>query len=61
LFSGQEGEPVGNLYFAGEHCSRDFQGFMNGGAMTGRLAAAAILAESGAAVPWNRPGAAVSV
>lgn len=38
--SGAEGEPVGErLLFAGEHCSSDFQGFMNGAAETGRLAA----------------------
>ncbi len=42
--AGAEGRPEGNLYFAGEHCSRDYQGFMNGAAQTGRLAAAAILA-----------------
>lgn len=42
--SGHEMEPVGNLYFAGEHCSADFQGYMNGGAETGRRAAEAILA-----------------
>ena len=41
--SGAEGKPVGNLFFAGEHCSRDFQGFMNGGAETGRKAAEAIM------------------
>ena len=35
-------EPIGNVHFAGEHCSVDFQGFMNGGAETGRLAAAEI-------------------
>lgn len=40
---GAEFEPVGNLYFAGEHCSSDFQGFMNGGAETGRRAAEALL------------------
>jgi monoamine oxidase len=34
-----EGKPVGNLFFAGEHCSYDFQGFMNGGAETGKQAA----------------------
>lgn len=39
---GAEGEPVGNLLFAGEHCSREFQGFMNGAAQTGRQAAEAI-------------------
>ncbi|MEO1298637.1 MAG: FAD-dependent oxidoreductase, partial [Cyanobacteria bacterium J06636_16] len=36
---------VGNLLFAGEHLSDAFYGFMNGGAETGRLAAAAILRE----------------
>ncbi|MEW6158796.1 MAG: FAD-dependent oxidoreductase [Verrucomicrobiota bacterium] len=42
--AGAEGRPVGNLYFAGEHCSYDFQGFMNGAAETGRQAALDILA-----------------
>jgi monoamine oxidase len=41
--AGEEGKPVGNLYFAGEHCSIDFQGYMNGGAITGRVTAEAIL------------------
>jgi monoamine oxidase len=36
-------KPVENLYFAGEHCSFEFQGFMNGGAKTGRLAAEAVI------------------
>jgi monoamine oxidase len=36
---GAEIKPVGNLFFAGEHCSAYFQGFMNGGAETGRMAA----------------------
>lgn len=31
------------IFFAGEHCSAEFQGFMNGGAQTGRLAAQRIL------------------
>lgn len=43
----QEGDLVGvgtsNLLFAGEHVSGDFQGYMNGGAQTGRLAAAALV------------------
>lgn len=38
-FSGLVMEPVGNFYFAGEHCSEMFQGFMNGGAETGRRVA----------------------
>jgi monoamine oxidase len=36
---GAEIEPVGNLFFAGEHCSAGFQGYMNGAAETGRRAA----------------------
>ncbi|MDT7807045.1 MAG: monoamine oxidase [Acidobacteriota bacterium] len=39
---GAEIESVGNLFFAGEHCSRDFQGYMNGGAESGRMAAEAV-------------------
>lgn len=45
--AGAEIKPVGNLFFAGEHCSYDFQGFMNGGAETGRRAAEAILEKLG--------------
>lgn len=41
---GSEGESVGNLHFAGEHTSVDFQGYMNGGAQSGADAAAAVLA-----------------
>jgi monoamine oxidase len=44
---GAEAAPVGNLLFAGEHCSLDYQGFMNGGAETGRLAADAVLRRAG--------------
>lgn len=36
-------EPIRRLYFAGEHCSIDFWGFMNGGAETGRMAAEKVL------------------
>ncbi|RYE24294.1 MAG: FAD-dependent oxidoreductase, partial [Sphingobacteriaceae bacterium] len=42
---GAERKTVGNLHFAGEHCSLDFQGFMNGAAETGRMVAAEILAK----------------
>ncbi|MBK9730474.1 MAG: FAD-dependent oxidoreductase [Chitinophagaceae bacterium] len=42
---GTQIRPVGNLYFAGEHCSYEFQGFMNGGAATGRIAAEQIIAK----------------
>ena len=40
--AGNEMKPVGNIFFAGEHCSYDFQGYMNGGAETGRRAAEAM-------------------
>jgi monoamine oxidase len=40
--AGAEIKPVGNLFFAGEHCSLDFQGYMNGGAETGKQAAMAV-------------------
>jgi monoamine oxidase len=46
-FGGAEGERVGNLHFAGEHCSVDFQGFMEGGCETGERAAAEILTDLG--------------
>ncbi len=36
-------QPVGNLYFAGEHLSFDYQGYMEGGAVTGKEAAEAII------------------
>ncbi len=31
--------PQGGIYFCGEHTSQDFQGFMEGGASTGKQAA----------------------
>lgn len=40
---GQEAQPVGSIFFAGEHCSEENQGFMEGAAETGRKAAEAIL------------------
>jgi monoamine oxidase len=43
-FSGYEGVAQGNVHFAGEHCSQDFQGFMEGGASQGVRAANEILA-----------------
>lgn len=45
--SGAEIERVGNIHFAGEHTSRDFQGFMEGAAATGAMAAAEILTDLG--------------
>jgi monoamine oxidase len=43
--AGSEGVPVGNLFFAGEHCSYDFQGFMNGAAQSGADTAKAVMAK----------------
>lgn len=40
---GAQREPAGKIYFAGEHCSFEFQGFMNGAAQTGREAAEAVI------------------
>jgi monoamine oxidase len=37
--AGAEGEREGNLHFCGEHTSLDAQGFMEGGALTGAMAA----------------------
>lgn len=42
-FKGAEGEPVGRLLFAGEHCAGDNQGFMEGALETGEAAARAIV------------------
>jgi monoamine oxidase len=43
-FSGYEGKQMGSIHFAGEHCSQNFQGFMEGGAAEGVRAASEILA-----------------
>jgi monoamine oxidase len=46
-FSGYEGAAQGpsqQIHFAGEHCSQDFQGYMEGGAQEGARAANEILA-----------------
>jgi monoamine oxidase len=42
--------PNGPIHFAGEHCSQDFQGFMEGGASEGVRAAGEILADAKAGV-----------
>ena len=42
-FSGVESESEGNILFAGEHCSIEHQGYMNGALESGRKAAEAIL------------------
>jgi monoamine oxidase len=38
-FAGYEGVAQGPIHFAGEHCSQDFQGYMEGGAREGGRAA----------------------
>jgi monoamine oxidase len=40
---GLEATPVGQIYFAGEHCGGEFSGFMNGAAKSGREAAEAMV------------------
>jgi monoamine oxidase len=44
-FSGYEGMRMGNIHFAGEHCSINFQGFMEGAAQEGQRAANEILSD----------------
>ncbi|PSB07095.1 monoamine oxidase [filamentous cyanobacterium CCP2] len=46
-FGGAEVERVGNIWFAGEHCSVGSQGYMNGACETAEQAAQQILAELG--------------
>lgn len=48
---GAEGERVGNLHFAGEHTSYDFQGFMEGGCESGERAAREVLVDLGLELP----------
>ena len=43
--AGAEGVSVGNLFFAGEHCSYDFQGYMNGAAQSGADTAGAVMGQ----------------
>jgi monoamine oxidase len=53
--AGAEGLPVGNLFFAGEHCSYDFQGYMNGAAQSGADTAKQVMARvSGSAAVRRR-------
>jgi monoamine oxidase len=44
---GAEGERVGNVWFAGEHCSPGSQGYMNGACETAEIAAREILQDLG--------------
>ena len=50
-FAGAEGENEGGVFFAGEHTSRDFQGFMEGACESGERAAKEVLAAMGAPAP----------
>lgn len=45
--AGSEQRRVGNLFFAGEHCSLSYQGYMEGGCRTGEVAARRILRDLG--------------
>lgn len=45
--NGAAGEAEGQIYFAGEHCSIEAQGFMEGGCETGARAAREVLAALG--------------
>ena len=42
--AGYERVPQGNVFFAGEHCSTDYQGYMEGAAAEGARAAEEVLA-----------------
>ncbi len=46
-FAGYEGVAQGLVHFAGEHCSVDFQGFMEGAAREGRRAALEVVNATG--------------
>jgi monoamine oxidase len=48
-FYGLEGERADNIHFCGEHCSLDYQGYMEGAAETGALAAMEVLDDLGIA------------
>lgn len=50
-FGGYERVRQGNVHFAGDHCSEEFQGFMEGAAREGVRAAREILADLGAIAP----------
>lgn len=50
-FFGKEGAREGNAHFCGEHCSEDYQGYMEGGAETGVMVAAEVLDDEGIEYP----------
>jgi monoamine oxidase len=45
IVGSRSGMPQGSIHFAGEHCSQDFQGYMEGGASEGVRAGQEVLAE----------------
>ncbi len=53
--AGSEGETVENIFFAGEHTSYNWQGYMNGGAASGRIAAIKIAQQVLQNMPVNIP------
>ena len=53
--AGAEGLPVGNLFFAGEHCSYDFQGYMNGAAQSGADTAKSVMAKLSGSASIRQP------
>ncbi|MFF0436072.1 flavin monoamine oxidase family protein [Streptomyces sp. NPDC004327] len=46
-YAGYEGTAQGNVHIGGEHCSYDFQGYMEGGATEGERAAKEVIAALG--------------
>ena len=55
-YFGTEGTREGNQHFCGEHCSEDYQGYMEGGAETGLLVAGEILDDLRAVKPAELVG-----
>ncbi len=58
--AGNEIRKTGNIYYAGEHCSLEYQGYMNGAAETGRIAAEQIIAGKGARIATTASAVAYS-
>jgi monoamine oxidase len=56
-FQGLERRRAGNLHFCGEHCSIEFQGFMEGAVATGEQAAQEILRDLSIKTTAVRPAA----
>ena len=46
-YAGYEAVRQGNVHFAGEHCSIDYQGYMEGGAAEGQRAGLEVLGDYG--------------